>query len=231
LSSWPPAVGIWDEIIKGRLLGVEPGTTVRSNPGSWKRISDPQDLIIFNQARKKCSPFLFSQEGRLKSHPSFTSLLQNAYFMGKAGTVCQLKNKITVILVEPVHTEDVLMKHILRETMVRKGQMNIQRTRKAQETILEAAVQAGLDMEAPVKLALLQNEIAQGEFSANVEVPIVLNDSQKTQFRNEWRNYRERNENLIKHRGQAFSLIQGQCTQLLQYKMKQDTDWAVVSTS
>jgi hypothetical protein len=54
--------------------------------------------------------------------------------------------------------------------------MNIQRARKAQETILEAAVQGGLDMEAPMKLALLQNEIAQGEFSANVEVPIVLND-------------------------------------------------------
>jgi hypothetical protein len=58
-------------------------------------------------------------------------------------------------------------------------------------------------------LALLQNDIYQGEFSANVKIPIVLNDSQKTQFSNEWRTYRERNDNLIKHRGQAFSLIQG----------------------
>jgi hypothetical protein len=98
----------------------------------------------------------------------------------------ELQNKITVILVEPVHTDDVLLKHSLRETMIRNGQMNIQRARKSQETILEATVQAGLNMEAPMKLALLQNEIAQGEFSANVEVPIVLNDSQKTQFSNEW---------------------------------------------
>jgi hypothetical protein len=143
----------------------------------------------------------------------------------------ELQNKITVILVEPVHTDDVLLKHSLRETMIRNGHINIQRARKAQETILDAAVLAGLDMEAPMKLALLQNEIAQGEFSANIEFPIVLNDSQKTQFSNEWRTYRERNDNLIKHRGQAFSLIQGQCTQLLQDKMKQDTDWAVVSTS
>jgi hypothetical protein len=115
--------------------------------------------------------------------------------------------------------------------MICNGQMNIQRAQKAQETILEAAVQAGLDMEAPMKLALLQNEIAQGEFSANVEVPIVLNDSQKTQFNNERRTYIEHNDNLIKHRGQAFSLIQGHCTQLLQEKIKQDMDWAVVSTS
>jgi hypothetical protein len=143
----------------------------------------------------------------------------------------ELQNKITVILVKHVHTDDVLLKHSMRETMIRNGQMNIQRARKAQEIILEAEVQAGLDMEAPMKLALLQNGIAQREFSANVEVPIVLNDSQKTQFSNEWHTYRERNANLIKHRGQAFSLIQGQCTQLLQDKMKQDTDWSVVSTS
>jgi hypothetical protein len=87
-----------------------------------------------------------------------------------------LQNKITVILVEPVHTDDVLFKHGMRETMIRNGQMNIQRARKAQETILETAVQGGLDIEASLKLALLQNEIAQGEFSANVEVPILLND-------------------------------------------------------
>jgi hypothetical protein len=143
----------------------------------------------------------------------------------------KLHNKITVILVEPVHTDDVLLKNSLRETMIRNGQMNIQRARKSQETILYAAVLAGIDMEGPMKLALLQNEIVQGGFSANIEVPIVLNDSQKTQFSNERRTYRERNDNLVKHRGQAFSLIQGQCTQLLQDKMKQDTEWNVVSTS
>jgi hypothetical protein len=96
----------------------------------------------------------------------------------------ELQNKITVILVEPVQTDYVLLKHGLRETIIRKGQMNIQRYRKAQETILDAAVLAGIDMEAPMKLALLQNEIAQGGFSANIEVPIVLNDSQKTHFSN-----------------------------------------------
>jgi hypothetical protein len=152
---------------------------------------------------------------------------QEKFFVQILATMCLT----TVILVEPVHTDYVLLKHSLRETMIRNGQMNIHRARKAQETILEAAVQAGLDMEAPMKLALLQNEIAQGEFSANVKVPIVLNDSQKTHFSNEWYTYRDRNDNLIKHGGQAFSLIQVQCTQLLQDKMKQDTDWTVVSTS
>jgi hypothetical protein len=62
------------------MLGVEPGTAVRANPGLWKKISDPQDMAIFKQARKKSSRFLTSQEGRIRSHPSFTSLLQNNLF-------------------------------------------------------------------------------------------------------------------------------------------------------
>jgi hypothetical protein len=86
-------------------------------------------------------------------------------------------------------------------------------------------------MDAPMKLAILQNEIAQGEFAASIEVPVVLTDSEKTQFSNDWRTFRERNTSMIKHRGQDFSLIQGQCTQFLQDNMKQDTDWNTMSIS
>jgi hypothetical protein len=75
------------------MLVVEPGTVVRANPGSWKKISDSQDLVIFNQARKKSSRFLISQEGRLKSHPSFTSLLQNNLFRETVSSILQLDRK------------------------------------------------------------------------------------------------------------------------------------------
>jgi hypothetical protein len=143
----------------------------------------------------------------------------------------ELQNKLTVTLVEPVHTAEILTRHDARVRMVRTGQANIHQARIDQVTVLRQAVNEGLDPEAPMKLAILQNEIAQGVFAANVAVPVELSDSEKTQFNNEWRTHRERNTNLMKHRGQAFSLIQGQCTQLLQDKMKQDTDWNSVSTS
>jgi hypothetical protein len=71
------------------VLGVEPGTAVRVNPGTWKKISDPQDLVIFNQTRKKSTRFLISQEGRLKSHPSFASLLQNNLFRETVFSILQ----------------------------------------------------------------------------------------------------------------------------------------------
>jgi hypothetical protein len=143
----------------------------------------------------------------------------------------ELQNKVTVILAEPVHSATVMARHATRKLMIRNGQANLQQARLAQQTILEAAVDAATDPEAPMKLAILNNAIAEGEFEQNMEVPIDMSDSEKTQYSNEWRSYRERSTQLTKHRGQAFSLILGQCTQLLQDKMKQDTDWTSVSTS
>ena len=58
-----------------------------------------------------------------------------------------------------------------------------------------------------------------------------MSDSKKTQYSNEWQTYQEQNAQLLKNQGQAFSRILGQCTQLLQDKMKEDTDWTAVSTS
>ena len=115
--------------------------------------------------------------------------------------------------------------------MIRTGQSNIQTTRKTQNIILEAAVTQGIDDAAPMKLAILENAIVQGEYEENVDVPIVMNDSNKTQCINWWRTYIERNAQLTKHRGQGLLLILGQCIQLLQDKMKQDTEWNVISTS
>jgi hypothetical protein len=143
----------------------------------------------------------------------------------------ELQNKVWVIITEHAHTKDGLERHSVREIMIRNGQLNIQQARQAQETILEAAVQPGTGMDAPVKLVIIQNEISQGEFAASIIVPVLLTESEKTQFSNDWRTFRECNTNLIKHRCQALSLIQGQCTKLLQDKMKQDTDWNTVSIS
>jgi hypothetical protein len=58
-----------------------------------------------------------------------------------------------------------------------------------------------------------------------------MSDSEKTQYNKDWKTYWERNALLMKHRGQAISLILGHCTQLLQDRMKQDTNWNMASTS
>ena len=121
----------------------------------------------------------------------------------------ELQNKTTVVLAEPVHSPEVLVRHATRETMIRTGQANLQQARRAQQLVLQAAVDGGADPEAAMKLAILNNAIAEGEYELTVDVPIVMTDSEKTQYSNDWRSYRERNAQLLKHRGQAFSLILG----------------------
>jgi hypothetical protein len=144
-----------------------------------------------------------------------------------------LQNKIPVMLTEPVHTLEILARHAIGEQMVCTRQQNIQQARLSKQAILEAAATLGVDPDgtAPMQLVILDYEIAEGDYKQNNEVPIKLSDSEKTQYNNDWRTYRERNALLMKHRGQAFSLIPSQCTKLLQDRMKQDTDWNTASTS
>jgi hypothetical protein len=110
----------------------------------------------------------------------------------------ELQNKIPVILSEPVHTPEVLARHAIREQMVRTGEENLQRARLSKRVILEAAAALGADPDAPMQLAILDNEIAEGNYKQNNEVPIEMSDSEKTQYSNDWRTYRERNVLLTK---------------------------------
>jgi hypothetical protein len=128
----------------------------------------------------------------------------------------ELQNKSIVTLPEPTHSTVILQRNAAREAVLRAGQINIQAVRRVGETMLQAAVVAALDPRAPMELATLQNEIANSEMTQNI---------------NAWRTYRERTSSLAKHQGQTYSLILGQCSQLLKDKMKQDIGWTTVSVS
>jgi hypothetical protein len=82
-----------------------------------------------------------------------------------------------------------------------------------------------------MQFVILDNEITEGNYKQNNNVPIKMSDSEKTQYNKDRRTYQERNVVLTKQRGQSFSLILGQCTQFLQDRIKQDTNWNTASTS
>ena len=92
----------------------------------------------------------------------------------------KLQNKITVNLVEPVRTPEVTARHAIQKRTIRTGQANIQTARTTQRTILEASVTAVIDDADPAKLEILENEIAQGDYKQNVDVLIIMTDSEKT---------------------------------------------------
>ncbi len=89
----------------------------------------------------------------------------------------------------------------------------------------------------PNNLNLLKNqmevenklELAKFELTDVVEVKTTADEAMP--FSNSWRTYRERTNRLVCSRGKVYSLVLGQCTTVLLDKMKQDSDWQVVSDS
>ena len=140
----------------------------------------------------------------------------------------ELRNETTVMIDEPTHTEAIQNRHQQRQHIVTTARNNIQAARRTKLAALEAMDAADQD---PVVIATLQNDIENGEFELQQPVPIKLTADEKTQYENEWRTYRNKRDTLQKHRGQAYSLVLGQCLQLLQDRMKQDSDWDTVKTS
>jgi hypothetical protein len=63
------------------------------------------------------------------------------------------------------------------------------------------------------------------------EVPHKLTSEEAMEYSNEMKAHSVQVATLEKHHGQVYLLILGQCTQLLQDKMKQEKAWAQVSVS
>jgi hypothetical protein len=56
-----------------------------------------------------------------------------------------------------------------------------------------------------------------------------LTNDEKTAHGNAWHSHCESSDSLKKSRGKIYSLLLGQCTQVLVDKMKQDADWVKIS--
>jgi hypothetical protein len=79
------------------------------------------------------------------------------------------------------------------------------------------------------KLREIDNQIAKCNIELTDEVKMKLREDKKISHSNAWRTHRETTESLKKSRGNVYSILIGQCTQVLIDKMKQDTDWVAIS--
>ncbi len=75
----------------------------------------------------------------------------------------------------------------------------------------------------------VDDQIAKGEIELADEVEMKLIKDKKIAHANAWRTHRETTESLKKSREKVYSLLLGQCTQVLVNKMKQDVDWVMIS--
>jgi hypothetical protein len=79
------------------------------------------------------------------------------------------------------------------------------------------------------ELREVDDQIAKCNIELNDEVRMKLTEDEKISHSNAWRTHRETTESLKKSRGKVYSLLVGQCTQVLINKMKQDTEWVAIS--
>jgi hypothetical protein len=144
----------------------------------------------------------------------------------------ELQNKTRIVLSAPVYPSTTMTQHALWIALVRSQQAAMLTAQLLSHTSLEAEIAlAPGNRSLVMELAKLNQDIAQADFEAIQDVPIKLNDQEQIDYSNKCRNHSRRISTLETHRGQAYSLILGQCTQLLQDKMKQDASWTTVSAS
>ncbi len=93
--------------------------------------------------------------------------------------------------------------------------------------IISAPTDCGLLKELPK----VDNQIAKGDIKLKDDVEMKLTDNEKTAHSNAWCSHRKSSDSLKKSRGKIYSLLLGQCTQVLVDKMKQDTNWVKISGS
>ncbi len=66
----------------------------------------------------------------------------------------------------------------------------------------------------------IEDQILKCEIDLNNEVEMRLTNNKRMAHSNAWCSHRETTEGLKKSRGKAYSLLLGQCTQVLVDKMK-----------
>ena len=101
-----------------------------------------------------------------------------------------MNNKTGVDSTTPVHSPKVLLRHYTRESLVRMVQTNIQASHWAHSTILRAVdTYDPLYAELTTELAILNNNIAKGDYKLANEIPIGVSNSENMAYRNDWRAY------------------------------------------
>ena len=129
------------------------------------------------------------------------------------------------MLPEPTYAPFILARNAerVKATMDR---LNLKLTSLRDERVAIAAKMIANPANHSLKKELreIDDDISKIEIELKDEVKMKLTDDEKTAHGNAWGTHRELTDRLKTSRGKLYSLLLGQCTQLLVGKMKQDND-------
>jgi hypothetical protein len=131
----------------------------------------------------------------------------------------ELTNKTMVKVAPPVYSASIVLIHQEWEIHVRMKQKNTKTALDAKLKQLRSAATGDRDV---VAIADTENLIDDVEYQQSQAVSYSLTDSERLKYSNESKSHSNRVATLEKHSGNVYALIYGQCTQILQDKLKQD---------
>jgi hypothetical protein len=137
-----------------------------------------------------------------------------------------------IVQKEPAYSQATLVRHAERVKASREHIQLRLKSLRAEKTAIKAKI-----ISAPTNSGLLKelrkvnDQIAKGDVKLKDEDEMKLTNNEKTAHSNAWCTHHESSNSLKKSRGKIYSLLLGQCTQVLVDKMKQDADWQAASDS
>jgi hypothetical protein len=143
------------------------------------------------------------------------------------GISTELRTRKTLVFDPPQHSQAVLDEHIELEKL-RKIQILGHIITGIRTDLKSLKNTPGHSARVAVEL---KNEIESITCAMAKDKPITLEGDDKTAWENQWQNHQEHDQALVKHRGQVFGLIRGQCTQTLLDKMEHDPRWSTTTDS
>jgi hypothetical protein len=137
-----------------------------------------------------------------------------------------------IALLEPTYLQAIIDRHAERVKATR-DRLNLKLTSlKTEKAAIAEEIKSNSTNCALLReMREIDDNIAKGEIDLKDEVGMKLTKDEKTSHSNAWRSHRESSDSLKKSRGKIYSLLLGQCTQVLVDKMKHDTDWVTISGS
>ncbi len=135
-----------------------------------------------------------------------------------------------IVLQEPAYSQVILVRHVERVKATRERiQLRLKSLRAEKMAIKAKLISAPTNCGLLKELREVDDQIAKGDIKLKDEVKMKLTNDEKTAHSNAWYSHCESSDSLKKSRGKIYSLLLGQCTQVLVDKMKQDADWVKIS--
>ena len=147
----------------------------------------------------------------------------------------ELETKTEFVTPTPEYPQSAKDRQAGYETMVRATQRNVLSTLRRKKTRLENQIASTpIDEIEQIdvldeKLSEVENEILRSEYSANSEVELPLTEEEKGEWRQSQKAYGDRCAKHILNQQKAFAIIIGQCTQRLQDKLHDDSQWEKIN--